>query len=335
MTVHFAIIASMSDDVETLSIVVPCHNDVPCIGPFVAAIDALALPVAVEIVFVDDGSTDGTVDALRDLVKRRSDVRHISFSRNFGKDAAMLAGMRAARGNYVVTMDVDLQDPPTLLPQMLEAVRSGRCESVATRRVGRAGEPPIRAFFARLFYRMMRCFSEIELVDGARDYRLMSRHFCDAVISLPEVNRFTRGIYQWVGFKTEWLEFKHVPRIAGETSWSFFRLVRYAFDNLIAFSTFPLKLASCIGIASCFCSFAALLFVIVRKLVLGDPVAGWPSLVCIIVFIGGIQLFVAGILGAYLAKTYSETKRRPPYLISETSDAMKTSASATSAATGS
>ena len=302
---------------EKLSIVVPCCNDEPCIEPFVAAIDAIELPAAKELVFVDDGSQDGTLDVFRRMAASRKDIRYVSFSRNFGKDAALLAGLQSANGDYFVTMDVDLQDPPSLLPQMLEAVRSGRCESVATRRIGRTGEPPIRSFFARLFYRLMRRFSEIELVDGARDYRLMTRRFRDAVLSLPEVNRFTRGIYQWVGFKTEWLEFEHVPRIAGETSWSFCRLVRYACDSLIAFSAFPLRLASFVGLASCGCSFAALLFVVVRKLVMGDPVAGWPSLVCIIVFIGGIQLFVAGILGTYLAKIYSETKRRPPYLISE------------------
>ena len=305
---------------EKLSIVVPCYNDAPCVEPLVAAIDALALPISREIIFVDDGSQDGTREKVRDLARQRADVSYISFTRNFGKEAALLAGLRAAEGDYVVTMDVDLQDPPDLLPQMLEAVRSGRCESVATRRIGRAGEPPIRSFCARLFYRLMRRFSEIELVDGARDYRLMTRRFRDAVLSLPEVNRFTRGIYQWVGFKTEWIEFAHRPRVAGETNWSFWKLVRYAADSLLAFSAFPLRLASYVGLVSCCCAFAALMFVIVRKLVQGDPVAGWPSLVCIIVFIGGVQLFVMGILGSYLAKIYAETKRRPPYLIGEKSD---------------
>ena len=302
-----------------LSIVVPCYNDAPCLEPFVAAIDALDLPVARELIFVDDGSADGTLDALRAYAARRHDIRYVAFSRNFGKDAALLAGLRASRGDYVVTIDVDLQDPPSLLPKMLEAVRSGRCDSVATRRVGRTGEPPIRSFFARMFYRLMRRFSEIDLVDGARDYRLMTRRFRDAVLELPEVNRFTRGIYQWIGFRTEWIAFEHVPRIAGETSWSFWRLVMYACDSLLAFSAFPLKLASFVGLASCCCAFTALLFVIIRKLAMGDPVAGWPSLVCIIVFIGGVQLFVAGILGAYLVRIYAETKRRPPYLVSETS----------------
>ena len=310
---------AMGDVSEMLSIVVPCHNDAPCVEPLVAAVDALDLPVDREFVFVDDGSSDGTLGTLRAQASRRSDLRYMSFSRNFGKDAALLAGLRAAKGNYIVTMDVDLQDPPSLLPRMLEAVRSGRCESVATRRIGRAGEPPIRSFFARMFYKLMRCFSEIELVDGARDYRLMTRRFRDAVLELPEVNRFTRGIYQWVGFRTEWMSFEHVPRIAGETSWSFWGLVKYACDSLLAFSAFPLRLASFVGLASCCSSFVALLFVIVRKLAMGDPVAGWPSLVCIIVFIGGIQLFVAGILGAYLAKIYAETKRRPPYIVNEMS----------------
>ena len=302
---------------EKLSIVVPCYNDAPCVEPFVAAIDALALPISREIIFVDDGSRDGTREKVRELARQRADVSYISFTRNFGKEAALLAGLRAAEGDYVVTMDVDLQDPPELLPQMLEAVRSGRCESVATRRSNRKGEPPIRSFFANLFYRLMRRLSEVDLVNGARDYRLMTRRFRDAVLSLPEVNRFTKGIYQWVGFKTEWIEFSHVPRNVGNTSWSFFRLLRYAIDGLLAFSTVPLALASIIGLGCCFSAFAALMFVIVRKLVQGDPVAGWPSLVCIIVFIGGVQLFVMGILGSYLAKIYAETKRRPPYLIGE------------------
>ena len=303
---------------DMLSIVVPCCSDEPCIAPFLAAVDALDLPVAREIVFVDDGSRDGTLDALRRLASERCDVRYISFSRNFGKEAALLAGLRAATGTYVVTMDVDLQDPPSLLPQMLEAVRSGRCESVATRRRGRTGEPPIRSFFARMFYRLMRRFSEVELVDGARDYRMMTCRFRDAVLALPEVNRFTKGIYQWVGFRTEWIDFDYVPRAAGESGWSMFSLVRYAADGLLAFSSVPLMAASVVGLASCACAFLALLFVVVRKLIFGDPVAGWPSLVCVIVFIGGIQLFVAGLLGAYLAKIYGEAKRRPPYLISET-----------------
>lgn len=306
---------------EKLSIVVPCYNDAPCVEPFVAAIDALELPISREIIFVDDGSQDGTREKVKGLARQRADVGYISFTRNFGKEAALLAGLRAAEGDYVVTMDVDLQDPPELLPQMLEAVRSGRCESVATRRSNRKGEPPIRSFFANLFYRLMRRLSEVDLVNGARDYRLMTRRFRDAVLSLPEVNRFTKGIYQWVGFQTEWIEFSHVPRNVGTTSWSFFRLLRYAIDGLLAFSTVPLALASIIGLGCCFSAFVALVFVIVRKLVQGDPVAGWPSLVCIIVFIGGVQLFVMGILGSYLAKIYAETKRRPPYLIGERSDA--------------
>jgi len=310
----------MNTPSEKLSIVVPCYNDAPCVEPFVAAIDALALPIPREIIFVDDGSLDGTREKVKELARQRADVGYISFTRNFGKEAALLAGLRAAEGDYVVTMDIDLQDPPELLPQMLEAVRSGRCESVATRRSNRKGEPPIRSFFANLFYRLMRRLSEVDLVNGARDYRLMTRRFRDAVLSLPEVNRFTKGIYQWVGFQTEWIEFAHVPRNVGKTSWSFFRLLRYAIDGLLAFSTVPLALASIIGLGCCFSAFVALVFVIARKLVQGDPVAGWPSLVCIIVFIGGIQLFVAGILGAYLAKIYGETKRRPPYLISEMSD---------------
>ena len=300
-----------------LSIIVPCFNEEGCVDAFVEAIGQLRLPIGHEIVFIDDGSTDGTLDKIKHLAESNDTVRYVSFSRNFGKEAALLAGLRKACGDYVVTMDVDLQDPPVLLPEMLDAVMSGEFDCAATRRVNRAGEPVIRSFFARLFYRLMQRFSDVALVDGARDYRLMRRNVVDAILSMPEVNRFTKGIYQWVGFKTKWIEFENVERRVGETKWSFFKLLSYAIDGMLAFSTVPLQFASIAGCLGCAASFAGLLFVVVRKLLYGDPVAGWASLVCIIIFFFSIQLFFMGIFGLYLAKTYRETKRRPLYLIRE------------------
>ena len=300
-----------------LSIIVPCFNEEGCVDAFVDAIGQLRLPIGHEIVFIDDGSTDGTLDKIKHISESNDAVRYVSFSRNFGKEAALLAGLRKACGEYVVTMDVDLQDPPALLPEMLDAVLSREFDCAATRRVNRAGEPVIRSFFARLFYRLMQRFSDVALVDGARDYRLMRRNVVDAILSMPEVNRFTKGIYQWVGFKTKWIEFENVERRVGETKWSFWKLLSYAIDGMLAFSTAPLQFASIAGCLGCAASFAGLLFVVVRKLICGDPVAGWASLVCIIIFFFSIQLFFMGIFGLYLAKTYRETKRRPLYLIRE------------------
>lgn len=300
-----------------LSIVVPCYNEEPCVDAFIAAINAITLSVAYEVVLVDDGSSDGTLDKIKALACSDSRVKYVSFSRNFGKEAALLAGLRKAKGEYVVTMDVDLQDPPALLPEMLEAVMNQGYDCAATRRVDRKGEPPIRSFFARMFYKLMQRYSDVALVDGARDYRLMKRKVVDAILSLPEVNRFTKGIYQWVGFKTKWLEFENVERRAGETKWSFTKLFAYAVDGVLAFSTAPLQMASVLGCLGCACSILALMFVIVRKLICGDPVAGWASLVCIMVFFFSILLFFMGIFGLYLAKTYRETKHRPLYLINE------------------
>ena len=302
---------------DLLSIVVPCYNEESCVATFVAAIDSLVLPMEKEIVFIDDGSTDNTLMLIKESVAHSPNIKYISFSRNFGKEAALLAGLRKASGNYVVTMDVDLQDPPSLLPEMLDAVMCQGFDCAATRRVDRKGEPPIRSFFARMFYKLMKRYSDVELVDGARDYRLMKRKVVDAILAMPEVNRFTKGIYQWVGFKTKWLAFENVARIAGETKWSFTKLFAYAVDGVLAFSTAPLQIASVLGCFGCMFSLLALVFVIVRKLICGDPVAGWASLVCIMVFFFSILLFFMGIFGLYLAKTYRETKRRPLYLINE------------------
>ena len=299
-----------------LSIVVPCFNEEPCIEAFVRAVDETKLS-DLEFVFVNDGSTDGTLRILRELAKKDARVHYVSFSRNFGKEAALLAGLRKARGDLIVTMDADLQDPPSLLPEMVRGIEEEGFDCVATRRMTREGEPPVRSWFARRFYWIMRHFSDVALVDGARDYRMMTRQVVETILSLPEVNRFTKGIYQWVGFDTKWIAFPNVERMAGQTKWSFWKLVRYSLEGILAFSTKPLQVSSILGILCCGFAFLVLVFVFARALLFGDSVSGWPSLVCIIVFLGGLQLFFIGVLGAYLAKTYSETKRRPLYFIKE------------------
>ncbi len=299
-----------------LSIVVPCFNEEPCIEAFVRAVDETKLS-DLEFVFVNDGSTDGTLRILRELAKKDARVHYVSFSRNFGKEAALLAGLRKARGDLIVTMDADLQDPPSLLPEMVRGIEEEGFDCVATRRMTREGEPPVRSWFARRFYWIMRHFSDVALVDGARDYRMMTRQVVETILSLPEVNRFTKGIYQWVGFDTKWIAFPNVERMAGQTKWSFWKLVRYSLEGILAFSTKPLQVASILGILCCGFAFLVFVFVFMRALFFGDSVSGWPSLVCIIVFLGGLQLFFIGVLGAYLAKTYSETKHRPLYFIKE------------------
>lgn len=309
----------MAEGTITLSLVVPCFNEAPCVEAFVRAVDATAVgrEAQIEFVFVDDGSTDGTLGIIRRVAANDPRVRYVSFSRNFGKEAALLAGLRKATGDVVATMDADLQDPPAFLPEMLRAIREDDYDCVATRRTSRMGEPVVRSWFARRFYWLMRHFSDVALVDGARDYRMMTRQVVEAILSLPEANRFTKGIYQWVGFRTKWLAFPNVARVAGETKWSFHKLFLYSLEGIMAFSTAPLQLASLLGILCCGLSFVALFFVFMRALLFGDPVGGWPSLVCVIIFFGGLQLFFVGVLGAYLAKTYIETKRRPLYLIKE------------------
>lgn len=299
-----------------LSIVVPCFNEEPCIEAFVRAVDETKLS-DLEFVFVNDGSTDGTLRILRELAKKDARVHYVSFSRNFGKEAALLAGLRKAQGDLIVTMDADLQDPPSLLPEMVRGIEEEGFDCVATRRMTREGEPPVRSWFARRFYWVMRHFSDVALVDGARDYRMMTRQVVETILSLPEVNRFTKGIYQWVGFDTKWIAFPNVERMAGQTKWSFWKLVRYSLEGILAFSTKPLQVASILGILCCGFAFLVFVFVFMRALFFGDSVSGWPSLVCIIVFLGGLQLFFIGVLGAYLAKTYSETKHRPLYFIKE------------------
>ena len=303
-----------------LSIVVPCYNEEATVELFYARASAVcgALPeLEVEYLFVDDGSADGTLGILRGLAKEKPGVRWLSLPRNFGKEAAMYAGLEHARGDYVAVMDVDLQDPPELLPGLLEAVRTGGYDCAAVRRVNRKGEPPIRSWFARQFYKLINKVSRTEIVDGARDFRLMTRQMVEAILRVGEYNRFSKGIFSWVGFRVKWVETENAERSGGESKWSFFKLLVYALDGIIAFSTAPLAIASVLGLILCVVSFLAIVFVIVRQLVWGGSAFGWPSLVCIILFLAGIQLFCIGILGQYLAKTYLEVKKRPIYILRE------------------
>ena len=306
---------------EKISIVVPCFNEEEAILFFykeVKEIEKKLNEYKFEYIFVDDGSKDKTLEILHDVHKKDKLVRFISLSRNFGKEAAMLAGLEASTGDYVTIMDVDLQDPPALLPEMLSYIKNEGYDSVGTRRVSRKGEPPIRSFFARLFYRLINKMSKVEMVDGARDYRLMKRNMVDAVISLKEYNRYSKGLFSFVGFKTKWLEYENVERVAGETKWSFWKLFVYAIEGIVAFTTTPLSIAAVIGIIFCLVAFFFTVVIVTKTLIFNDPVAGWPSLACIITFIGGIQLFCMGIIGQYLAKTYLETKKRPIYIVRET-----------------
>lgn len=306
---------------KLLSVIVPCYNEEENIFAFYEELMKNApifqeKELAVELIYIDDGSTDGTAAEVKKLHGKDGRVRLLSFSRNFGKEAAMYAGMEHTEGDYVVIMDVDLQDPPSLLPEMLDGLEEGY-DSVATRRVSRKGEPPVRSFFARLFYRLMKKISKTEIMDGARDYRLMTRQMVDAILSMKEYNRFTKGIFGWVGFRTKWLEYENVERRRGETKWNFWKLFLYSLDGITAFSTVPLMIASVAGVFFCLLSFVMIIFIIVRKLIFGDPVSGWPSLVCIMLFLSGVQFFCTGILGQYLAKTYMEVKQRPIYLLKE------------------
>ena len=304
-----------------LSVIVPCYNEEESVALFYRELTKndpffKEKEIELELLYIDDGSKDGTVREVKKLIEQDPRVHIISFSRNFGKEAAMFAGLEQSRGDYVVMMDVDLQDPPSLLPEMFEYIWQGY-DSVATRRVTRKGEPPIRSFFARRFYHLMKKISQTEMMDGARDYRLMTRQMVDAILSMREYNRFTKGLFGWVGFRTKWIEFENTERIAGETKWSFFQLVRYSLDGMISFSTAPLKLASFTGMFMCIISFLAIIFIIVRQLLFGGSAFGWPSMACIVIFIGGIQLLCIGILGSYLSRTYMEVKKRPIYICKE------------------
>ena len=273
-----------------------------------------------EIIYVDDGSTDGTLTILKDMNEKDGRCKFLSFSRNFGKEAALYAGLKSAQGDYVATMDVDLQDPPGLLPEMYRILKEESYDSVATRRSDRTGEPKLRSFLSEKFYKVINSISKTKIVNGARDYRLMRRNMVDAVLKMSEYNRFSKGIFEWVGFRTKWLEFCNVGRCAGETKWSVKKLFSYSIEGITGFSVAPLSLASVIGVMFCLLSFIMIFVIVVRTLVWGDPVSGWPSLVCIIFMVSGIQLFCTGIVGEYLSKTYLETKRRPIFILKDSSE---------------
>ncbi|MEG0640622.1 MAG: glycosyltransferase family 2 protein [Clostridia bacterium] len=304
---------------KTLSVIVPCYNEQEALPLFYEAFmkETAQMEVALELVFVDDGCKDQTLKTLKALRQQDERVHYISFSRNFGKESAMYAGLEAATGDYIAIMDADLQDPPALLPQMLQSLEEEGVDCVATRRVTRKGEPKIRSFFARAFYRLINRISKTEIVDGARDFRLMTRQMVDSILSLHEVSRFSKGIFSWVGYQTKWLEYENVERVAGETKWSFWKLLIYSLDGIIAFSTAPLAIASVMGVLFCVVAFLLILYFFIKTLIWGDPVAGFPAMICIILFLGGIQLFCIGILGQYLSKTYLEAKHRPIYLAKE------------------
>lgn len=307
--------------VEQISIIVPCYNEQEALPYFSKEIIRIAdqLPAyEFQIVFVNDGSKDKTLELLKSYEKSDPRIHYISFSRNFGKEAAMYAGFRYATGDYVAVMDADMQDPPALLPDMLQIIKSGEYDSVATRRENRDGEPPIRSFFARKFYKIINKISDADVVDGARDFRLMNRKMVDAICSMGEYNRFSKGIFGWVGFRTYWLPYKNVERVAGETKWSFWKLFKYAMDGIINFSQVPLSIASWFGVIMTGISAIMFILLVAKKLFIGDPVDGWTSLICVIILIGGIQLFCLGIMGQYIAKTYMESKKRPHYIVAET-----------------
>jgi len=308
---------------DKISIIVPCYNEEEAVPIFYEEIVKVAKnmkKVDFEFIFVNDGSKDRTLDVARQLHEKDERVRYVSFSRNFGKEAGMLAGLEAARGDYVAIMDVDLQDPPHLIEEMYETLKIEDYDCVATRRVSRDGEPPIRSFFARCYYKLINKISKTEIVDGARDFRLMTRQMVDSILELKEYNRFSKGIFSWVGYNTKWLEYKNVERVAGTTKWSFWKLFLYSLESIVAFSTVPLSIAAVMGILFCLIAFIMIIFIVVKTLTVGDPVAGWPSLVCIIFFVSGVQLFCLGVIGQYLAKTYLEVKNRPVYIIKETEE---------------
>ena len=311
---------------QKISCIVPCYNEEAALPYFLREIRKVADQMSAtyqssfEFIFVDDGSKDKTLEILREAALQDERVRYIAFSRNFGKEAAMYAGLQRCTGDYAAVMDADMQDPPTLLPEMYETLQSGEYDSVATRRVDRKGEPPVRSFFARCFYKIINKISDADIVDGARDFRLMKRKMVDAILAMGEYNRFSKGIFGWVGFRTKWLPYENVERVAGETKWSFWKLFKYSLQGIIAFSTAPLGIASVMGMILCLIALVMVVVIVVKTLLLGDPVSGWPSLACMIMFMGGIQLLCMGVLGQYLAKTYLETKHRPIYIIAETNE---------------
>jgi len=306
---------------DLITLIIPCYNEqesLPLLYPELVKVSQEMSGQSFEFLFVNDGSRDKTLELLRELAEKDERVKYISFSRNFGKESAMYAGLENASGDYVAFMDADMQDPPSLLPQMYKAVTEEGYDSAATRRVTRKGEPPIRSFFARMFYKIMNKISDTDIVDGARDFRLMNRKFVDALLQMKEYNRFSKGLFGWVGYKTKWIEFENVERVAGETKWSFWSLFKYSIEGILAFTTAPLVIASVLGMLLCFLAFVFIVFIIVRKICFNNSVDGWASMVCIISLLGGLQLFAIGVVGQYLAKLYLEIKNRPIYLIGET-----------------
>ena len=309
-----------------VSIIVPCYNEEAALPYFLKEIKkteaelTAAFGCRFELLFINDGSRDSTLSVLREFAKSDPTVRYLSFSRNFGKEAAMYAGLKHAKGEYVAIMDADLQHPPTMLKEMYEGLQSGEYDCVAARRMNRNGEPPLRSFFARCFYKLINRISDTEIVDGACDFRMMKRQMVDAILSMGEYNRFSKGIFGWVGFRTKWLPYENVERVAGETKWSFWSLLLYSMQGIVGFSTVPLALASVLGVVLCVIALIMVVYIIIKTLMFGDPVSGWPSLACMVMFMGGIQLFCIGILGQYLAKTYLETKHRPIYILAETEE---------------
>ncbi|MBR5306328.1 MAG: glycosyltransferase family 2 protein [Oscillospiraceae bacterium] len=306
---------------KKISVVVPCYNEQEALPIFYVETtkELEKIPnVTWEFVLVDDGSKDKTLETMQKLAEKDEKVKYISFSRNFGKESAMYAGLENATGDYVVLMDADLQDPPALLGRMVKEIEENGYDCVGTRRVTRKGEPPIRSFFARMFYKLINKISKTEIVDGARDFRMMKREMVDAVVKMCEYNRFSKGILSWVGFKTLWLEYENIERVAGTTKWNFWKLFLYSIDGIVAFSTAPLVISSVLGIAICFVAFCLMAFYVVKAIVFGDPVSGFPTLISVILMLGGLQLLCLGILGQYLAKTYLETKNRPIYIVGKT-----------------
>jgi glycosyltransferase involved in cell wall biosynthesis len=306
---------------KIISVIVPCYNEQEAIPFFydeMTRVEGTMPDYDFEIIFVNDGSKDRTMEMVLEYAAKDDHVKYIDFSRNFGKEAAIYAGLSYSVGDYVVMMDADLQDPPALLPEMVKAIEEEGYDSVATRRVTRKGEPPIRSFFARCFYKIINKMSKTEIVDGARDYRLMTRQFVNSILELGEYNRFSKGLFGWVGYKTKWIEFENVERVAGETKWSFWKLLLYSIEGIVGFSTAPLAFAAVVGVVFCFVAFLMICVIIVKTLILGDPTSGWPSMVCISLMIGGIQLFCMGILGEYIAKAYLEVKNRPIFICKNT-----------------
>ncbi len=310
-------------EMKKISIIVPCYNEEDCLLDFDAKLSEVVGQMGdyeFEVFYIDDGSKDHTLELMRQICKKRDYASYLSFSRNFGKEAAMYAGFCNANGDYVAVMDADLQDPPELLPDMVKFLESGEYDSVATRRINREGEPPIRSLFARMFYKLINKISDADIVDGARDYRLMKKEMADVIVAMGEQNRFSKGIFGWIGFRTYWYAFENVKRAAGETKWSFWKLLKYSMDGIVSFSQVPLSIASWMGMGCTGISLAAIVFIVIRKLIFGDPVQGWASNMCVMIFIGGVQLFCLGVIGQYIGKTYAETKKRPHYIVSECSE---------------